>query len=1083
MPDIFDFISTRQEVNEPISQVTIPKLEQPNLLPNVPADNRTQNPNASLLDFVSQKVSSLPDNRPAYSYTNQQEKRYSNPNLQFTPYTTLGTDIEDIYARHQGAGTQLWNSLVKASATTVGTFASSFLSIPSTLDLIRSGKYMEAFEDDSLFSDVQNWVTGMEDKFPNYYSEWERDHPYMSAITPTGAANFWGDKVIKNIGFSIGALAAGLVQDAGIELLSGGAATPVTFLALANQIRKVPSNLFRGFRSLTKAAQTAEGINNVIGAAKAEKNLFKALSLPTLQQVGKASRFASISYLGAQGESFIEGYNAYLDTKKGLIQEAIDSGEKLTPELLSDIEQRAQNAGRWTTGLNLPLLTVSNMIEFPSLLYGKSAFGKTIPFLETQLSKEGLEITSNYTFKKGLKEWALEAFKDSLTEGGEEAGQYFISNSLHDYYADRLNPNIKGELFDYTLKNAHKVLNDPQIYQEAFLGALSGFLMGAPVTIPSLKNGKSRYDSLASNLNSAYQRFNSTVKQFSSTIELNNLEESEKPIAAHKNLYSLTHDSLKYGTYETFQDSLEDLKTVDLNSFNQTFGTEFKDQTEQVSFVNSLIKETEQIKSDVENTESFFPKNPYSKPFLLKKIQNAFTNKSQREIENIQENLFTDFKEVVGYNQSLQRVTKGQSQIFQNELKSLGVKDEAIGFLGTIANPKGLFQYSRWKKEQIDNLSDRLKYYDGLGQLDLKTKEEKEKVQKELKRLNTFYPVLSKLYERLKENPKDEEIKNLINALVLSEETSEEQRRQFRENQNKKLEELQKTEQQSEALAAEEKDLFSEESQTAEQLINLNHEAEQVAAPSENVPVPVPPTIEEKWLKEYNVGDTIYARNSPMEVVGKTQDSLLVKDEHGTYIVRKKGNKWEIEGQNSNLYHLGSIQNKTELEKLTEDVSEQFIPEEPPLFFEEIDFENSEPPRDIPVPETIPELTLGDEFTPGEVFKTNNTAWIRSKDSLKSANFVYTMENGWLLKRTFLNEKITDQVKGRWDSAEILPQYLDGTFKQVLRGDEEKVSIKNSKILDKDNNLKSFMGETYNHIELRTIFESKIQQGIFELNC
>lgn len=1068
MPDIFDFISSRTEVQTPVSEINFPKIGQPNLLPNIPADNRTQNTNTSLLDFVSQKVEGIPDNRPAYSYSNQQEKRYSNPNLQFTPYTTLGTDIEDIYARHQGAGTQLWNSLVKTGATTVGTFASSFLSIPATLDLIRSGKYVEAFEDDTMFSNIQNWLTGMEDKFPNYYSEWEREHPYLSAISPTGAANFWGDKVIKNVGFSIGALAAGLVQDAGIELLSGGSATPVTFLALANQIRKVPSNLFRGFRNLTKAAQTIEGIDNVIGAAKVEHNLFKALTLPTLQQVKKGSRFAAISYLGAQGESFIEGYNAYLDTKKTLLQQALDSNEVIDSNLLSEIEKKAQDAGRWTTGLNLPLLTASNMIQFSTLLYGKSAFGKALPFLETQLTKEGLEITSNYTFKKGLKEWAKEAFKDSFSEGLEEGSQYFISNSLHDYYSDKLNPNVKGELFDYTLKNAHKILNDPHLYEEAFLGGLSGFLMGAPVTIPSLLKGKSRYDSLAHNLNSAYQRFNSTAKQFTSTIEFNNLEGTQKQIAAHKNIYSLVHDSLKYGTFETFKDSLEDLKSIDLDSFNQTFNTEFQNSSEQINFINSIIGESDSIKLDIENTERFFPTNPYSKPKLLKKIQNAFTDKSISEIENIQENLFSDFKEVVGYNQSLQRVSKGQSLVYQNELKSLGVKNEAVGFLGTIANPKGLFQYSRWKKEQIDNLSERLDYYKNLGQLDLKTKEEKEKVEKELKRLNSFYPLLSKLYEQLRENPKNEDVKNLINSLVLSEETSEEQRDKFTEEIKKTTKELQKTEETTEKLQEEEKDLLNEDSKTAEQIVDLNSEADQLVGSSERQEIPPVPENTEKWLENYEIGQTIYAQNAPLEIIGKTSDSLIVKDDNGTYLVKKKGNRWELEGRNSNLYHFGTVQNTIDLDKLEQD---------------NIDFEESEVSTSPVIATIEPDLSLGDEFRPEEVFQTNNTAWIRSKDTLNSANFIYTMENGWLIKRLLKDGKITDIIKGRWSSADILPDYLQDGFKQVLRGDEQNALInKETKEISVEDNIKSFLGNYYNS-KLSTIFESKINNKIFELNC
>lgn len=1068
MPDIFDFISTRFEPSNVSLSPSLPDLGSPKLLGQVPAYSRNAiNETLPKIDQISQRINNLPNNKPAYSYTQGQEKRYSNPNLQFTPYTTLGTDIEDIYGRRQGAGEQLWNSLLKTGATAGATFVSSFLTIPELLDLIRSGKYVEAFNNDSLFAGIQNWLTSVEDDLPNYYTEWERNNPYYSAITPTGAANFWGDKVIKNIGFTIGALGAGIVQDAAIEFLSGGAATPATFLALANQIRKVPSNLFKGFRDLTKIAQTAEGLNNAMGVAKTTKSLYKGLSLASLENIGKASRFITTSYLSAQGESFIEGYHTYLDVKKDLIQSSIDKGEKITPELMLDIEKRAQDAGRWTTGLNLPVLMASNMVQFSNLLYGKAAFGETIPFLKTSLTNDGLKITSDFTLKKGLKEWAKESFKDSLSEGGEEAAQYFIGNSMHDYYVDRMNPEIKGELLNYTLNNAKNILDDPQLYQEAFLGGLSGFIMGAPVSIPNLLKSQYRYDSLASNLNSVYNRFNSTVKNFASTIELNNVPEQEKHIAAHKNLYTLVHDSLKYGTIDTFKDALDDLKTVDLDSFNQTFNTDFKTEAEKQSFVNSLIDETSSIVEDVKNTERFFPTNPYSKPFLWKKISDSFSNKSERELENIRENLFSDFKEVVGYNQSLLRVTKNRSLLFQNELKTLGVKNESIGFLGNIANPKGLFQYSKWKKEQIKNLSDQLQYYNELGALDLNTKEEKDKIEKELKRSSSFYNLLDNLYQQLRESPKNKELQSLINSLVLREETNEEQLNKFKEEITKKTEELQKTESQAESLKKEEEDLFSDESKTAEKIIDLNNTSDQLAQPSEIEPVPTAQENPNKWINDYSLGQSIYAKGIPFEIVGKTSDSLIVKDEHGQYVVRKEGNKWILKGQ-SNLYHLNETTNKIETDSLEQDPVDEYLSDAEPI------------PTELPP--KVPTLTIGETFSASDVFKSNNTLWIRAKDKLETTPFIYSMENSLLVKRVFYNQEVTSEIKGRFYQSETLPPYLQGEFKQVLRDDEQPF-VSEPVLSSNDKNLKSFLKDFYENEKLRNIFVSNIENNIFELDC
>ena len=35
----------------------------------------------------------------------------------------------------------------------------------------------------------------MEDDLPNYLTKWEREHPYLSAVSKEGFSNFWFDKI------------------------------------------------------------------------------------------------------------------------------------------------------------------------------------------------------------------------------------------------------------------------------------------------------------------------------------------------------------------------------------------------------------------------------------------------------------------------------------------------------------------------------------------------------------------------------------------------------------------------------------------------------------------------------------------------------------------------------------------------------------------------------------------------------------------------------------------------------------------------------------------------------------------------
>lgn len=917
MPDVFDFITTRTEVPD-ISPINTKELPTLSLIPQVSADLRVdpsldvqtkvQDKTKSILDLAAQNISSSPDNAPAYDYTTQQEKRYNNPNLQFTPYTNTGKDIEDLYASKQSAGSQLWNSTLKAGANVVGTFASSFLSIPQTLDLVRSGKAVQAFSDDSMFGGIQNWLTGLEDTLPNYYTEWEREHPYASAIMPTGAANFWGDKVIKNIGFSIGALGAGVVQDALIELASGGAATPATFVALAGQLGKFKSSLFRGFRNLSKVAQTAEGMNDIIGAAKVANNLEKGIEAASLyQKISKGSKFAATTYLSAQGEAFIEGYNTYLDTKKQLLQEAINQG-KTDSTTLSEIEKKAQDAGRITTGLNIPLLMASNFIQFPTLLGGRAAFG-SIPenFIKKELTADGLKLVNNQTFKRSLSEWTKESLKDASSEGFEEGAQHFISNSLHDYYVDKLNPESKKGIFSYMINNVPSTLQDKGFWEETFLGALSGFVMGAPAAAPHYFN-KSKTQRTVDHINSVYERFNQSVKQFTHNTELTTINDpSDQKEIAYKNLYSTVHDSLKVGTYESFQDSLEDLKGVDLNSYNQTFGTEFKDDSEKLAHIQNIIEESKNIEEDVARTNRFFPDNPYrSNSRLVQRIKDAFSPKNDLDIKNIQEKLFEDFKEVVGYNQAKLRVTKASIEDVTRNLKSLGTKDESIEYLANLrTDPKGLKNYKSWKKAQLTALEKSEQYYDTMAKqpvtvdnqnadLTQQLRKEREEVKRSVSKLREYIKRLDAISEGDKYKVNQDEI--LVH--ILSEETNEDQLKRFADERKKRVEELQKEKEKEAAFTKEEDDLMNDpnNSKTAEKIIDLNEQAEEEAAPIDNTVItPTPVQKSNAWMSGYEDGSIIK--------VGAGSYTIVLQDETNGIIIGRdpKGNLHEIRMVNGHL--------------------------------------------------------------------------------------------------------------------------------------------------------------------------------------
>ena len=123
--------------------------------------------------------------------------------------TLPGTDFEEMHGQQQGSG-QKW---LNASAKMVGTAATTF--ITGTAGLIYG--IGDAIANQRLASVVDNDVTramdnisrSMDDSLPNYYTQRETEANWYSTDNIL-TANFWSDKVLKNLGFSLGTIAGGV---------------------------------------------------------------------------------------------------------------------------------------------------------------------------------------------------------------------------------------------------------------------------------------------------------------------------------------------------------------------------------------------------------------------------------------------------------------------------------------------------------------------------------------------------------------------------------------------------------------------------------------------------------------------------------------------------------------------------------------------------------------------------------------------------------------------------------------------------------------------------------------------------------
>lgn len=753
------------------------------LVPQVPPQEyqTTQNKtvekpdtNLTLQYFLSQARTS---NVPLYEYSFEEEKRYSNPYLQFNPKPLGGYDTEDIYANFQGSGEQLWNALVKTGATAASSFISSFSTFGSSIDAIRKG---QPFDENSTLGQTQGWLRELENEYPNYYTQWERENPLSAALTPTGFANFWGDKVLKNVGFTVGSLASSFLVDAGINLATGGTGTPATFILAANQIKKAISPLKNMFRSLAKTS-TLNKVDDLMGVARVGEGINKGLSsMNQAYNLKKGLQFTGTTYFAAQGEAMIEGYQTYWDTKAKLYEQNINN---LTLDKVEQIETLAQDAANTTTLLNLPIIAASNLLQFPTIFGGKSLLKQfDSPFLDI-VNKEGLTAVNNYSKKQAWVNTAKELTKDFITEGGEEGYQYYVGNSIHDYYVDKFNETATQSLSNYLAEQLPKTVQDEKFWESFVIGGLAGGLMNTYDTVKTNFSNE-RTQRAVETLQPVLDRFNSTVKDyvhFSETIEHEADEDlTNKFQTAHKALFSTVHDSLKYGVYDNFRDSVEDLKNLPVEEYNKLFGTE-SNERDKLTHLSNIQNESERIKSDLTEVNKFFQVNPFDSSYVNQRLRDVF-KVDQTQIENIKKKLFEDYKELTAYNISRLRNTRKRISDIEEELKAEGLDNSIVPILYNLDTPEGVKEYSKFKEVQLSTLEDELNYY-----------KELEQPSPELKlRINRVKKVINSLGKFDKEQLSDVE-KEQVREILFMEEMGKKQLTQedkLRQEELKKQQEL-----------------------------------------------------------------------------------------------------------------------------------------------------------------------------------------------------------------------------------------------------------------------------------------------------
>jgi hypothetical protein len=395
-----------------------------------------------------------------------------------------GEDLEEMYGQQQSSMDKWKNGAIKFFGTATASLVSGTAGLVYGVgSAIKDGKFSSLYNNDLTRKMDETFIQGLEDIAPNYYTTKERDADWWSPDN-IWTANFFSDKLMKNLGYTVGAIGGGvawakLLKTLGTTnaLVRGGYGLEAV-TAAEQAMQAVPKvNQFAAF----------DGAVNSVAQKYLKTPLAKILSDP--------ERIIA-STMGTFGEASLEALQNANEFRKGAIEQYVRKyGKNPTGADLEEIDDYVSSVGNFTWGMNTLLLTGTNYIQLPKILGSSNRADK---MLLNQIEKKGqgaafTEVMPATKFGK-----VLQRSKDvsklffAPSEAFEEGAQFAIQVGTNDYFnrafrnrqgtQDFLTA-LSGTMGNVLGKGVEETISTKEGLESILIGGLSGGIQQARNTI------------------------------------------------------------------------------------------------------------------------------------------------------------------------------------------------------------------------------------------------------------------------------------------------------------------------------------------------------------------------------------------------------------------------------------------------------------------------------------------------------------------------------------------------------------------------------------------------------------------------
>ena len=367
---------------------------------------------------------------------------YAKYNVALNPFN----DWNEERARNQGTAQKWMNGLTKAGITTLGSVYENTVGVLAGVgSMLTGGSYYDNF----VGRQVDEMNTWAQKALPNYYTKAEMNGSLVSNLA---TANFWADKFAGGLGYTLGSIATMWLGTGELGLSSklgslvGKAATGAKIAEASGEILNVADDLAKVAGNAAKAGSKEKILYQAIKGVEDAKDAGKGLeALDKFARVKTATKHLAVGTQMSLAEASVEAReakNSFIDERKAE-WEAEHPGEPLPADVEEAILQSANAVGNVTFGINLPLLTATNLLMFGKAMKGARVGEKTMYDIEKKGVTAGQEWAEKVGSSKFSKAYAnaqkifSSPLKNSVEEGFQEAGQFAASQYARNYYGEK----------------------------------------------------------------------------------------------------------------------------------------------------------------------------------------------------------------------------------------------------------------------------------------------------------------------------------------------------------------------------------------------------------------------------------------------------------------------------------------------------------------------------------------------------------------------------------------------------------------------------------------------------------------------